>query len=82
MNRLFIRKNITSITIVIFVILFVIIQKLEPAFLYNNDGSLKPFGLGRKKHTIIPIWLVSFILAIFSYLLVLFYLTIPRFKID
>jgi hypothetical protein len=80
MSRLFIRNNITSVSIIIFILSFIAVQKLEPSFLYNLDGSLKQFGLGRKNHTVIPVWLVSLILAIFSYLFVLYYLAIPKFK--
>ncbi len=80
MNRLFVRKNITSISILIFLILFIAVQMVKPAFLYNTDGSLKQFGLGRKSKTVIPIWFISFILAIFSYLFVLYYLAIPKFR--
>ena len=80
MNRLFIRNNITSVSILIFIFFFVIIQKIEPSFLYNADGSIKQFGLGRKKHTVVPIWLVTLILSIFSYLFVLYYLAVPKFQ--
>ena len=79
MNRLFIRNNITSVSILIFIFFFAVIQKVEPSFLYNTDGSIKQFGLGRKKHTIVPIWLVTLILSIFSYLFVLYYLAVPKF---
>ena len=80
MNRLFIRNNITSVSILIFIFLFAVIQKLEPSFLYNTDGSIKQFGLGRKKHTVVPIWLVTLVLSIFSYLFVLYYLAVPKFE--
>jgi hypothetical protein len=80
MNRLFIRRNITSISIIIFLCLFSIIQYIEPTFLYKNDGSLREFGIGRQKKTIMPIWLLVFILAIFCYLFVLYYLTMPKFN--
>ena len=80
MNRLFIRNNITSVSILIFIFLFAVIQKLEPSFLYNKDGTIKQFGLGRKKHTVIPIWLVTLVLSIFSYLFVLYYLAVPKFQ--
>ncbi len=80
MNRLFIRRNATSVAIFVFVVLFCIVQTVEPAFLYNRDGSLREFGLGSYNKTIIPLWLVSLILAIFSYLFVLYYLTYPKFK--
>ena len=79
MNRTFIRNNITSISIVIFIILFTIIQIIEPAFLYDRDGSFRSFGIGKQKKTIIPIWLVTIILAILDYFFVLYYLAIPKF---
>jgi len=79
MNRTFIRNNITSIAIIIFIILFTIIQIIEPAFLYDRDGGFRIFGIGKQKKTIIPIWLVTIILAILVYLFVLYYLAIPKF---
>ena len=79
MNRTFIRNNITSISIIIFIILFTIIQIIEPAFLYDRDGSFRNFGIGKQKKTIIPIWLVTIILAILVYLFVLYYLAFPKF---
>ena len=80
MNRIFIRKHITSFSIAIFVLIFIIIQYIKPAFLYNSDGSIRHFGLGYRRKTILPVWLVSIVLAILSYLLVLYYLTAPKMK--
>jgi hypothetical protein len=80
MYRSFIRRNITSVAIIIFVIFFCGLQMAAPHFLYNDDGSLRQFGIGYKKKTVIPNWLVALILAIFSYLFVLYYLAIPKFK--
>ena len=80
MYRAYIRRNITSVAIVIFVIMFCLIQMYAPHFLYNQDGSLREFGLGYRKKTVVPIWLVALILAIFSYLIVLYYLAIPKIK--
>ena len=78
--RAFIRNNITTTSIIIFILLFAFVQHLEPSFLYNKDGTLKQFGLGRKSRTVLPVWLVTMILAIFSYLFVLYYLAIPKFR--
>ena len=80
MYRRYIRKNITSVSIILFIILFCIIQLVEPAFLYDKDGSLRQFGIGSKKKTIIPLWFLTLIIAIFSYLFILYYLTIPKFR--
>ena len=49
MNRQYIRKNITTVSILLFIALFCIIQLAEPAFLYEKDGSLRQFGLGKMK---------------------------------
>ena len=80
MYRAYIRRNITAVAIIIFVIMFCLVQMYAPHFLYNQDGSLREFGLGYRKKTVIPIWLVALILAIFSYLFVLYYLAIPKIK--
>jgi len=79
MNNAFIRKNINFFAIIIFFISFLLLNYNQPGFLYNNDGSLREFGLGHKRKTILPIWLLSIVLGILSYLLILYYITIPRF---
>jgi hypothetical protein len=45
---------------------------VKPGFAYNDDGGFRPFGLGYRNKTIVPIWVVAIILAIFSYMIVLF----------
>ncbi len=80
MYRAFIRKNITSTAIILFIIIFAVIQYLEPAFLYEKDGALRQFGLGSNKKTIIPIWFLTLILAMMCYLFVLYYLASPKLK--
>jgi hypothetical protein len=77
-NRNYIRENITTISIIIFVLLFGIIVLTKPSFLYNKDGSIREFGIGYKNKTILPIWLLSIILGIISYLLVMFYIAKPK----
>jgi hypothetical protein len=73
-----IKKNITSVSIILFVTIFSLIQYIQPSIIYNSDGSLRQFGIGTKKKTVLPIWLMSLILAIFSYLFVLYYLSFPK----
>ena len=80
MYRSLVRRNITSISVVLFIALFAVIQLMEPSFLYRRDGSLRTFGLGKKKKTILPNWLVAIILAVLSYLFVLYYLAIPKMR--
>jgi hypothetical protein len=39
--------------------------------MYTKEGGFRPFGVGYKHKTVVPIWIVAIILAIFSYLAVL-----------
>jgi len=79
MYKNYIKENITFVSIVIFIVLFGIIQLIKPAFLYNKDGSPREFGIGYRNKTILPIWLLSVVLGIFSYLMVLYYISSIRF---
>ena len=78
MLRIFIKNNVTMVAIIIFVVLFGIIQMMKPAFFYKSDGSIREFGIGYKNKTILPIWLFAILLGILSYLAVLYYLTYPK----
>ena len=78
MNRSFIRNNINAIAIAVFLVIYSSIVYFKPNFLYNKDGSLREFGLGSKRRTIIPAWFLAIILAILSYFSVLYYLAYPK----
>jgi len=80
MNLRYIRNNIVSVSIVIFIALYMLILYTKPGFIYNNDGSLRQFGLNSSRKTVIPAWLLALVLAIASYFFVLYYLTIPKFR--
>ena len=74
MYKSFIRKNNISAAITIFLIFFIIFITIKPNFLFNKKGALRNFGLGKTNTTILPIWLLVIIMAIVSYLFVLYYL--------
>ena len=78
MNRNYIRENATIFSIVLFLVMFGAIQMMKPAFLYNKDGSIREFGVGYRNKTILPIWLLSLILGILSYLFVMYYVAYPK----
>jgi uncharacterized membrane protein YozB (DUF420 family) len=78
MNRTYIRENAALFAIVLFIIMFIIIQMIKPAFLYNKDGSIREFGVGYRNKTIFPLWLLSLILGIISYLIVMYYVASPK----
>ena len=68
MDATFIRNNLVLISITIFIVAYSAIHALKPGFIYNNDGSLRQFGVGRKFSTVVPSWLVAILVAILSYL--------------
>ena len=73
MNPRWVRHNKVSVAIILYVILFALINYIQPAFMYNPDSTIKQFGVGYRNKTIIPIWLISIFLAIIAYFSVMFY---------
>ncbi len=71
-NQYFIKQHLTTFSILVFLAAFATIQAFRPRFMYNEDGSLRQFGLGFKRKTVVPAWLVAIVIAILSYLLVLY----------
>ena len=78
--RSFIKKNITSCSIIIFLAVYLIINHLRPNFLYTKEGNLRAFGLGYKNKTVIPLWLIAIVVAILSYVGVLYWLAFPKIQ--
>jgi uncharacterized membrane protein YjgN (DUF898 family) len=69
-NQYISRDALSIIAVFIFLILFGIINAFRPSIIYNNDLSFRRFGIGYKNKTVIPIWLMSIVLAILVYVLV------------
>jgi uncharacterized PurR-regulated membrane protein YhhQ (DUF165 family) len=53
---------------------------MKPTLFYNNDGTIRKFGVGYQKKTIVPVWLLAIILSILSYMGILYYLAYPKIK--
>jgi hypothetical protein len=75
MNIRFVRINRVSVAIVIFLIIMSIIHIVKPTLFYNDIGGFRPFGLGYRHKTVVPIWTASITIAIMSYLAVIYYIT-------
>lgn len=73
-NTRFIRTNKMNISILIFLILMAIIHVIKPKLMYNDDGGFRPFGVGYRHKTVIPIWIISMIIAILTYTTVLYFI--------
>jgi hypothetical protein len=76
----FIRNNLAGTAILLYIIVFMLVQYMNPSFLYNEDGSLREFGVGYSSKTVLPIWLVAIILGILSYLAV-YYVSRPMVRL-
>ena len=59
MKNAFIRKHINTFSILLFLTSFILLNYLQPGIIYNRDGSLRTFGLGHQRKTILPIWLLK-----------------------
>ena len=79
MLRQFILKNIKLISIILFVILFIGLIVIKPGFVFDKNGKPREFGIGYKNKTVVPIWLIIIIFAIFCYLGVLYYVNFNKF---
>ena len=74
-SRQFIYQQKVNFAIGIFLFLFILIHWFKPSISYDLDGAFRPFGVGYSDKTVVPIWIIAIILAIFSYLAVLAYLS-------
>ena len=71
-----IRNNLAGAAILLYIVVFMLVQYMNPSFLYNEDGSLREFGVGYSSKTILPIWLIAIILGILSYV-TMYYISLP-----
>jgi len=72
-NQYISREALSVIAVFIFLILFGIINAFRPSIIYNKDLSFRRFGIGYKNKTVIPIWLLTIILAILVYVVVTYF---------
>ena len=66
----FIRIHQVSISILLFLALFGTYHFIKPAITYQLNGTYRPFGIGYKHKTILPIWIIAILFAILAYLTV------------
>jgi hypothetical protein len=69
--------NKLILVLIVYIILYTIIVFLKPDIAFNNNKDcLRYFGVGYKNTTILPLWLISVLVAIISYFFVLYMLHI------
>jgi hypothetical protein len=65
--------EIKFLIIALYICLFLIIVYFKPSFLYDEKNEcFRQFGVGYKNTTFLPLWLLSILLAIFSYFIVVY----------
>jgi len=82
MSKNYFKENPTLVAVILFIIIFGVIQIMKPSCFYNRDGSIREFGIGYKNKTILPIWLLSIVLGILCYLAVMYYVSYSKVLIN
>lgn len=80
LTQKFVRIHKINFAIIIFVAILSTIHIYKPVLMYNTEGGFRPFGIGYKHKTVIPIWIASIVIAILSYVAVLYYSTFTPLK--
>lgn len=68
-------KNVDKLylAIFLFIILYLLINIIKPNFIFNKqENCLRDFGVGYKNTSVLSLWVVSILLAIISYLIVIY----------
>ena len=68
-------KNVDKLylAIFLFIILYLLINIIKPNFIFNKqENCLRDFGVGYKNTSVLSLWIVSILLAIISYLIVIY----------
>ena len=61
-------------SLIIFFTLYLTFISYKPSFCFDEDNNLLQFGLNYKNKTILPMWLVTILIAIISYFSIYYYL--------
>lgn len=68
-------KDSFTMIVILYLILYSLLAFFKPNFIFDNENEvLRQFGVGYNNTTIIPLWLCSILLAIFSYFIIVYVL--------
>lgn len=68
-------KDSFTIIVIVYLLLYILLTYFKPNFIFDNENEiLRQFGVGYNNTTIMPLWLCSIILAIFSYFIIIYML--------
>tara|TARA_Y100000389_G_scaffold130327_1_gene127727 strand:- start:7001 stop:7270 length:270 start_codon:yes stop_codon:yes gene_type:complete len=75
----FLSKNLAMVSIIIFLLFFAILVIFKPSIAFDKNNIPRNFGIGYKKKTILPVWLLVIVFAIMSYLITIYLANFNRF---
>ncbi len=61
------RDAIILKALVMFLVLYAILVAWRPAAVFDARGNARPFGIGRARTTVTPLWMCMMMLAVLSY---------------
>ncbi len=67
-----------SYVLLMFIIIYFVSLQIKPNFLFTSNGTFREFGVGYAKKTVVPIWLFTIFIAIFSYLCIKTFIIYPK----
>ena len=79
-SKSYIKRNLIMFSLIVFIISYITLNLIKPRFLYNDNMTLREFGIGYRKKTVLPLWIISIVLAILSYFTILYYVTYKRIQ--
>ena len=59
--------NELTLALSIFFLAFAIIHTWKPILVYDDDGHIRHFGIASSKRTVVPLFVVAILLAIFAF---------------
>ena len=68
------RKSPKLWMLAIYLFLVAAFLYVRPAVAFGNQGRVRPFGVGSKESTVVPVWWWMFVFAVMSYLAVVYVL--------
>ena len=75
-----VKQQRIGVAIIIYLAIMFSLIYTKPAFLFNDDESIKPFGLGYQTKSVLSLPIISILVGILSYMFVLYYLNYSSVK--
>ena len=69
-----VKQQRIGVAIIIYLAIMFSLIYTKPSFLFNDDESIKPFGLGYQSKSVLSLPIISILVGILSYMFVLYYL--------